>query len=505
MPKHSIGNGPSVEAQQLLGGLAVGASLLATLHVLGRSLAPPTQNGSFHSVIFRVFRGFRGDLTPMQSVVKELRPTLALAFPIIIGQVSQMLIGLTDNAFIGRVGIVPLAAAAFTHGVFGIFYVVGIGLLLGAGVLAARDYGAGDEAGCAAWLRHGRALALAVGLGAFTLMVALSTQLHRFGQPPEVVAVVRPFFLLIGASFVPALIFQVQRQFSESLGRPWVPMGIILGDVALNVFLNWVLVFGHLGMPALGLVGSGWATLCARLVAVAVIAWWLRRSRHFATVRAAPWTGWERTRFVALLRLGGPAGLMLLFEAGAFAAAALMMGWLGTVPLAAHQIAIGCAVITFMVPLGLAIAVSLRISRARGEGRPEALRPIWFGALAAGLSFMAGSALVFALAGRYITAGFTPAADVAALAAQLLLVAAVFQLFDGGQVICVGALRGLGDVKVPAVITFVAYWVIALPGGYLLAFHTGLGPVGVWTGLAAGLGCAALLLGWRFHRLTLLR
>ncbi len=438
----------------------------------------------------------------MQTVFKELRPTLALALPIIVGQVSQMLIGLTDNAFIGRVGTVSLAAAAFTHGVFGIFYVVGIGLLLGAGVFAARDHGAGNEAGCAAWLRHGRALALAVGLGAFGLMAALSTQLHRFGQPPEVVAVVRPFFLLIAASFVPALVFQVQRQFAESTGRPWVPMAIILGDVVLNVFLNWVLVFGHLGCPALGLVGSGWATLLARLLAVTVIAGWLRLSRHFATIRAAPGTGWERARFVTLLRLGGPAGMMLLFEAGAFAAASLMMGWLGTVPLAAHQVALGCAALTFMVPLGLSIAVSLRISRAVGEGRREALRPIGFGALAAGLSFMACCALVFALAGRYITAGFTPAADVAALAAQLLVVAAIFQLFDGGQVISAGALRGLADVRVPTVITFVAYWLIALPAGYLLAFKLGAGPVGVWAGLAAGLGFAALLLGWRFHHKT---
>ena len=441
----------------------------------------------------------------MSTVLRELRPTLALAFPIIVGQVSQMLIGLTDSAFIGRVGTAPLAAAAFTNGVFGIFYVVGIGLLLGAGVFAARDHGAGDEAGCAAWLRHGRALAVAVGLAAFLLLALLATQLHRLGQPAEVVAIVRPFFLLIAASVVPALVFQVQRQFAESLGRPWVPMGIILADVGLNAFCNWVLVFGHLGLPALGLVGSGCATLLARLLGVAALAFWMRRSRHFVVVRAAPWSGWERARFVQLLRLGGPAGGMLLFEAGAFSAAALMMGWLGTVPLAAHQIAIGCASLAFMVPLGLSITASLRISRARGEGRTAALRPIGFGALGAGLVFMAGCALTFALAGPVITAGFTPAADVAALAARLLLVAAVFQLFDGGQVISVGALRGLTDVRVPTLITFVAYWVIALPLGYGLAFHTSLGPVGVWAGLATGLGLAAVLLAWRFHRLTLRR
>lgn len=433
---------------------------------------------------------------------RELRPTLGLAFPIIVGQVSQMLIGLTDNFFIGRVGRVPLAASAFTHGVFGVFYIVGIGLLLGAGVYAARDHGAGNETGCAAWLRHGRALALAVGLSAFGAMLLLSTQLHRFGQPPEVVAAVRPFFYLIAASFVPALIFQVQRQFAESLGRPWVPMCIILADVVLNAFLNWVFVFGHLGVPALGLVGSGWATLLARTLAVVAIALWLRHSQELAAVRAAPWTGWERSRFVELLRLGVPAASMMLFEAGAFSAASLMMGWLGTVPLAAHQVALGFAALTFMFPLGMSIAVSLRISRARGEGREAALRPIGFGALAAGLTLMVGFALIFTVAGRFLTGLVTPDVEVATLAARLLLVAAVFQLFDGGQVISVGALRGLTDVRVPTIITFIAYWVVSLPVGYLLAFHTPLQPMGVWTGLAVGLGCAAALLGWRFHRLT---
>ena len=438
----------------------------------------------------------------LSEIRRELRLTLTLAFPIIVGQVSQMLIGLTDNFFIGRVGRVPLAAAAFTHGVFGIFYIVGIGLLLGAGVYAARDHGAGDEVGCAAWLRHGRALALAVGLGAFALLAGLSTQLARFGQPPEVIAIVRPFYLLIAASFVPALVFQVQRQFAESLGRPWVPMLIILSDVVLNAVLNWILVFGHCGFPALGLLGSGWATLVARTVAVGALALWLRLSPEFAPVRSAPWTGFEPARFTELLKLGGPASGMLLFEAGAFSAASLMMGWLGTVALAAHQVALGFAALTFMCPLGLSIAVSLRISRARGEGRLEALRPIGFGALGAGLVLMLGFATLFATLGGHFTAAVTPDAEVAGLAARLLLVAAVFQLFDGGQVISVGALRGLTDVRVPTVITFIAYWVIALPTGYLLAFHTSLGALGVWAGLALGLGCAAVLLGLRLHRLT---
>jgi MATE family multidrug resistance protein len=413
-----------------------------------------------------------------------------------------MLIGLTDTAFIGRLGAVPLAAAAFTQGIFGMCYVVCVGLLVGPGVFAARDHGAGDEASCASWLRHGRALALVTALGAFSLLALASTQFDRLGQPPEVIAIVRPFFLLIAASLVPALVFQVQRQFAESVGQAWGPMCIIVVDVALNALFNWVLVFGHLGFAPLGLLGSGCATLLARLSAVLGIGLWLRLSPRFSVLRTAPWSGFRAARVMALLRLGLPAGVMLLFETGAFAASALMMGWLGAVPLAAHQVALSCAALTFMVPLGLSHAVSMRISRARGEGRSSSLRAIGVGGLLTGLVVMSSFALLFTLAGPIITQTFTPARDVSALATQLLVVAAIFQVFDGAQVISVGALRGLTDVRLPAGLTFAAYWLLSLPLGYFLAFRTELGPRGLWIGLAAGLAAAAVSLAWRFFHKT---
>jgi len=428
-------------------------------------------------------------------ILRELRLTLALALPMIVGQVSQMLIGLSDNAFIGRVGTVELAAAAFTHGIFGLFYIVGIGLLLPVGVFTARDHGAGDDAGCAAWLRHGRAMALAVGFAAFGLLAALSTQLHRFGQPPEVVAVMKPFYLLISASLIPTLYFQVQRQYLDALGRPWVGTSIMLADIALNALLNWMFIWGNFGAPALGLAGSGVATLLARAAAVGLIALWLRGEKTAGG-------GFERTRFRAMLQLGVPAGGSLLFESGAFAAAALMMGWLGATALAAHQIALSCAALTFMVPLGLSMAASIRISKALGGGRRDALRAIGFGVLGLSGVVMLVFAVVFMTGGALLARGFTADAAVITLAAQLLAVAALFQLFDGTQVVASGALRGLTDVKVPTVITFIAYWLVSLPMGYLLAFHTPLGPLGIWIGLASGLACAAVLLAGRFHRLT---
>jgi len=438
----------------------------------------------------------------VRTIFQELRLTLALALPMIVGQVSQMLIGLSDNAFIGRVGTVELAAAAFTHSLFGLFYLVGLGLLLPVAVLTARDHGAGDEAGCATWLLHGKVLALVVGLAAFGLQVALSTQLHRFGQPIEVVAVMKPFFLLIAASLVPVLYFQVQRQYLDALGRPWVGTSIMLADIALNAWLNWIFIWGHCGAPALGLTGSGLATLLARLLAVGMIALWLRRKPSGASNGKI---NWSRARFREMLAIGGPAAGCLMFESGAFGAAGLMMGWLGAVALAAHQIALSCAALTFMVPLGLSMATSIRISRARGEGRNELLRPIGFGALGFASVLMVIFATVFMIGGAVLARGFTADGAVITLASHLLVVAAVFQLFDGAQVVASGALRGLTDVKVPTVITFIAYWLVSLPVAHLLAFRFGFGPIGIWIGLASGLFSAAVLLVWRLQRLTRLR
>lgn len=439
----------------------------------------------------------------MSPALKELRPTLALALPIIIGQVSQILMGITDSVMIGRVGVVALAAASFTSAVFGVVFIVGIGLLLPVAVLVARAHGAGRPEESAAYLRHGVALAGGSSVLGTVALLALSTHLDWLGQPAEVVAEVGTYFRLIAVSLVPVLLYQVLRQFSEAMGHPWSAMVLLLLGVALNVLLNWILIWGHLGFPALGLEGAGWATLISRCVALAALWLWLH---HLPDLRAAwpqRWRGaLERTRLREMLALGIPAAGQLLFEAGAFTAAALMMGWLGTVPLAAHQIALNCASFMFMVPLGLAIATSMRIGRAVGEGRPAVLRAVGFGALGAGVGFMTLAAVGFALGGWWLARAFTPEPAVVALAVQLLVVAAIFQTADGAQVIGAGALRGLTDVRIPTLITFVAYWVIALPVGYLLAFRTPLGPVGVWSGLAVGLALAAVLLAWRFHRLT---
>ena len=439
----------------------------------------------------------------MSVFMQQARLTLRLALPMVVGQVSQMLMGVIDSAMIGQVGAVPLAASAFVGAAFMLFFMVGIGLLLPLAVLIAREHGAGQSRDAARWLQHGVGLAVLAGGLEVGLMLALWGSFSWLGQPHDVLVEARPFYALIAASLLPALGFQVFRQFAEALDRPWVPMLIMLGGVALNILLNWVLIYGHWGAPAMGLVGAGWATLVARFAVLGGIVVWLRRSAAFRSAWPEHWLGGlQWLRFRRMLGLGGPAAAMFFMEVGAFMAATLLMGRLGAAALAAHQIALSCAGFMFMFPLGLSMAVGMRLGHAVGEDRRELLRPIAGGALAMAWLIMSLSAAGFALFGAELAGQFVEDSAVVSLAARLLVVAAFFQLFDAGQVIGAGALRGLADVRVPTVITFIAYWILAIPCAYGLGLHTRLGAVGVWVGLATGLGVAAVLLAFRFWRLT---
>ena len=441
----------------------------------------------------------------MTKWTQELRPTLALALPIVLGQLSQVLMAVIDSMMVGHVGTVELAGAAFVGAVFSVAFIACLGLLQAGAVLVAREHGAGRDDLCGMWLRHARGLAWVAGGGTAALMASCLFIDHHFGQPTEVVAVMRPYFLLMAFALVPSLLFQADRQFVEALGRPWAPLAIMLASVGLNVGLNWVFIYGKLGAPVLGLTGAGVATLISRTVAVLVLRGWLGGHASFAVaaVAAARGARIERGRAREMLALGLPMGAALFFEGGAFSAAAVMAGWLGTVSLAAHQIVISCATAAFMVPLGLSIALAMRVGRAVGGGRREAVRPIVVGAIYLTVGSALISTLVFGLAGEAVAGAFVKEdAAVVSLAARVLLVVAVFQLFDGLQVVFAGALRGLTDVRVPLAAAFTAYWVLALPGAYLFGVRGGGGLVIVWVALATGLAAAALGLGCRLIRMT---
>jgi MATE family multidrug resistance protein len=435
--------------------------------------------------------------------LREIRPTLALAAPMIVGQVSQMLMGVIDSAMIGHAGTVPLAASGFANYVFNIFFVIGIGLMIPVAVLVARARGGQRPEEAAEYLRHGVAVALAIGAIETLVMVLLSTQLARFGQPPEVIAIVGPFFLCFAASLTSVLVYLALRQFAEAMGHPWAPMFIMLAGIGLNVLLNWVFIYGHWGVPPLGLTGAGISTLISRGLGALVIFIWLRADPRMRAAWPRRWFGnYSRARFREMLRIGTPAAGMLLFETTAFAFSGIMIGWLGAVPLAAHQIAISCASMAFMFPLGLSMAAGMRVSHALGAGERERLRLIGFGAIGLGLAMMAVFAVAFGFSGQTIATWFVRDAAVIALATQLLVVAAFFQLVDGVQVIAAAVLRGISDVKIPALITLVAYWAVALPLGYALGIRGTHGAVGIWIGIAGGLACAAIFLAARFARLA---
>jgi MATE family multidrug resistance protein len=435
-------------------------------------------------------------------VLRELRTTLVLAVPITVGHLGNILLQLTDTVMIGRLGAVPLAGAAFAGTIFGFIYVTSLGLLTAVSVRAAFAHGAGRPREAGEVLRHGLFLAAIESLVCGAGIQWLSHHLEWFGQPPEVARAAQPFLALIGWSLAPSLLFLALKNYYEALNRPWMPMAWVFAGLAVNVFFNWVLLYGNLGAPALGLIGSGWASLISRTVILGGLVLHLVFSRELAHAHPERWAANPVfSEFRAQLALGLPVSFQLLFEVGLFTAAALLMGWLGTIPLAAHQVALSCASATFMFPLGISIALSVRIGQVRGAGEGHRLRAIGLGGIGTGAAIMSCFALVFVAFGRSIAACFIADPVVIDLATRLLVVAAIFQLFDGTQVTSSGALRGLADVRGPTLITFVGYWLLALPAAWTLGFPGGYGPVGVWTGLALGLAiCAVLLLGRFVHK-----
>ncbi|MEO8353650.1 MAG: MATE family efflux transporter [Chthoniobacteraceae bacterium] len=430
---------------------------------------------------------------------REARATWSLALPLMAGQLSQMLMSLVDSAMVGRVGVVPLAAAAFAHSILGIFALLGIGLLTSVSVQAAQAHGRGRATEAGEVLRSGLILSLLTGTLALAIVWWLSDHLTAFGQPPSVATEARAYFLIVGGSLTPAFLLLTLKQFSEALSHPVPPMLIMIGSVFLNAILNWFFIYGHGGLPAMGLAGAGWATLLARVIAFLALLAFVARARRFS--HASPLNEVFRVsmaRVISMLKIGGPSAITLLLEASAFSATALMMGWIGTDALAAHQIAFTCAATTFMLPLGISMATTIRVGQAIGAGEVSRVRRIGNTALGMGALIMALCGIAFAFTGHFIAKGFVDDPAVTALAAKLLLVAALFQVFDGLQVIAAGALRGLEDVNVPMAIGAAAYWGLALPAAYFLAFRAGWGPVGIWSGLVGGLGAAALLLVTRF-------
>lgn len=428
-------------------------------------------------------------------ILAENRQTLTLAVPIIAGQLGQMLMGWADTIMIGRVGVTPLAACALANTVLAVFLVFGFGILSSIAIRASQGFGAGNAGAVGRALSGGVVLAALLGVIAGSLIHAGVPVLRFLGQPDEVVAESRSYLILIGWSLLPIWVAVAGKSFSESLSRPWLPFWFMLGGVFLNIFLNWLWIYGNWGFPRLELEGAGYATLVSRCVTLIALFVPLIALRSYAPYRAWFTTGRALFEEVGkLFRLGLPSGGQLLAEVGCFAFASLMMGWIGVVALASHQIALTCASTTFMFPLGLAIAATVRVGQVVGAGESHRIRPIAFGSLGMAAVLMSVFAVCFILGAPYIATWFVADPEVIALTATLLVIAGFFQIFDGVHVVSMGALRGMADVRIPFLLALICYWVVTIPVAATFAFGLNQGASGIWRGLAVGLAVAAVML-----------
>ena len=430
----------------------------------------------------------------------EIKKTIHLSIPIVVGQLGQMLMGVVDNIMVGKLGAIPLAAASIANSLFMLIMVVGFGLTMAVTPLTAMACGAGKDKECGVVLRQGILVNLLSGMILCALTFFLSETIPYLNQPPEIVAPASLYMKILGVSILPLMLFQSFRQFAEGVSFLKPAMVITLLANIVNVMANWIFIYGNLGVPALGLTGAGIATTGSRVfMAVALMVVVTRSSKMR---RFDPFLNFGKIDFPMMRRLlsiGIPAGLQYFFEVSAFSASAIMIGWMGTTALAAHQIALNIAHISFMVAMGISSAATIRVSNAVGRQDIHGTRMAGFSAAVLCALFMASAGLLFILFRYFLPTLYISDKAVIDITASLLIIVAFFQISDGTQAVGIGILRGITDMKIPTLITLVAYWVMGLPSGYILAFGFDMGIFGVWYGLLISLTASGLFMMMRFH------
>lgn len=446
--------------------------------------------------------------------VKDLRAdfrlTLRLALPLIFAELGWMSMGVVDTIMVGRLpnSAVAIGATGLGQSLYHAVVICGGGLLLGMDTFVAQAFGREDLHDARTTLVNGLVLALFL---TPLLMVAVSfwpAMMQMFGISMELVGPMRPFLLALNWGTLPLLGYFALRRYLQAVNVAVPIMFALISANVVNAVGDWVLIYGHWGFQAHGIVGSGWSTCIARIYMVLVLAITLVRVESKRTsALASHWAKDVRidvTRIWALLKLGAPAAGQILSEIGAFSAATAICGKLGPVPLSGHEIALNCAAFTFMVPYGVSSAAAVRVGQQLGRNDPEGARRAGWSAILLGVTFMFCAGVVFVSIPKVIARVFSPDPSVIHIGATLLLVAAAFQLFDGLQVVTTGALRGAGDTKTAMLANLIAYWFIGLPAGYFLCFRLGWGALGVWLGLCAGLMIigSVLLMTWRKKKLS---
>lgn len=436
----------------------------------------------------------------MQTYTRHIRETLRLAYPVTIAQLGHVLLGVVDSIMVGKVGTVPLAASSLVNGLIFLIIVFGLGMTLAITPLVAIEKGRTNQHQCGVILRQ----ALLVNTGMAVVLTALAYFLADLipllNQPSRVAVQAISYSKILSFSIIPFMLFQSYRQFVEGLSDTRPAMYVTILANGVNFFGNWVLIYGNLGFPALGLDGAGYSTLLTRLFMAIVLFGYVIRSEQYKAFD--PTLKFKNINFAVikkLLNVGLPSGFQHFFEVSAFSFSAVMIGWLGSGPLAAHQIALSLASISFMVILGISAAGTIRVGNAVGREDVRGVRDAGFSALLFGAGIMACFGIIFISFRQMFPHIFISNPEVISIAASLLIVAAFFQISDGVQAVGLGILRGITDVKIPMGIGFVAYWTIGIPVGYLLGFVFNIGVVGVWIGLLCGLTTAALFFTLRFN------
>ncbi len=428
--------------------------------------------------------------------------TMALAGPVVISQLGHTLVQTADTIIVGHfAGTISLAAVSLVHSVFMVVLVIGLGIAYGLTPLIAQENGRQNYKECAKLLSNSFWLNLVAGILLFLFVYygSMYAMTHA-DQDPEVVKTAKPYLFILSLSILPLMVFNTFKQFAEGLGFTKQAMNITIWGNVLNVAIAIVLVKGMFGIEPMGVRGVGIATLIDRILMMAVMAWYVLNSSNFKRyIQHFSVKFIDFSRVKNILRIGAPVAMQYVFEIGAFAAAALIAGKIGAIEQASHQTAITLAAMTYMMASGIASAATIKVGNAYGNKNFFRLQKFATVSYHLVLVFMIICAIIFAALNQYLPYIITKDQEVVVMAAQLLIIAGMFQLFDGTQVVGLGTLRGMGDVNIPTFITFFAYWIVGIPTAYLFGITLQIGVKGIWYGLTLGLLTSSILLYLRYR------
>ena len=428
------------------------------------------------------------------------RKNLNLAVPVIFSQIGQVTVNLADNIMVGHLGTTELAAASFTINIFHVGMLFGLGITLGITPLVGQSLNSKEPNNIGSWLRNGVLINFIASLLLCVAMSSVALFMNRMGQSDEVVQKAIPYYLIQVSSLIPLMLFFSVKQFFEGIGNTKIAMIITIVANLLNIGLNYILIYGKLGFPSLGLNGAGYATLISRIIMpVIFVIIMLKRPRFRLYLTEAFHSVFEKSKIKRIVSIGMSIGMQMVIEILAFSLGAIMLGWISKESLAGHQVAISMAAMTYMISFGLASGTTIRVSHAFGEHDLKEIKHAVYASLHMVIAFMSLMGILFVLLRNQFPLLFTSDPAVIKVAAGLLVVGAFFQVFDGIQVVLLGALRGIADVRIPMFMAFFSYIVVSLPVSYLLAFTFNFGYSGVWVGFVFGLSTAAVLFGLRLR------